>query len=141
MKSGVKVKITGQDSTVRKIRRLLPKIQHEIADALYEEAEMILGESSHEVPRATGALAASTYIESPNISGDGVSIGFGYGGPGTKINPRTGKATSSYAMIVHERTDLYHPVGKAKYLEDPVNRAIPGFPARMAARLKTRLGW
>lgn len=27
-----------------------------------------------------------------------------------------------YAMIVHERLDVFHPIGQAKYLETPVRR-------------------
>jgi hypothetical protein len=44
----------------------------------------------------------------------------GYGGNGNPINPKTGYPASSYMLAVHEDLLAFHPVGKAKFLEDPV---------------------
>jgi hypothetical protein len=43
-----------------------------------------------------------------------------------------------YALAVHERTDVYHGVGEAKFLENAVNKAKKGY-ARDLARKADRL--
>lgn len=83
-----------------------------------DEVRSIMEESLSEVPRGTGALAASAFINQDRKG----NITFGYGGANTQINPVTGESTDEYMMSVHERLDARHPIGKAKFLEDPVNR-------------------
>lgn len=82
--------------------------------ALYEEASIIFVESQMEVPVDTGRLRASGMVSPPPI----VKITYG----------------TTYALPVHERINVKHRVGKAKYLEDPFRRAIPGLLDRIAMR-------
>lgn len=87
--------------------------------ALYEEASAIFAESQLEVPVDTGRLRAS----------GGVSPPIGRTDPYVRIFYGT-----DYALPVHERINVPHTVGKAKYLEDPFRRAIPGLLDRLAMR-------
>lgn len=41
-----------------------------------------------------------------------------------------------YAIFVHERTELRHRVGKAKFLEDPFNRLLPGLSRRVRSFIR-----
>ena len=84
---------------------------------MVSEAHEIMDESVTEVPVETGALRDSAFVEE---DADGVT--FGYGGNNVQTNPITGKSTSDYMIAVHERLDVNHPVGKAKFLEDPINQ-------------------
>ena len=90
-----------------------------------EAVRAIMRESLNQVPRMTWALMASAYYEVRRRSDtanttwayEGI---MGYGGNGDPINPKTGRPVSSYMVAVHEDLKAHHPIGKAKFLEDPV---------------------
>ena len=88
-------------------------------------AQEILGESMAQVPKETYTLLMSAYYEVSRRSDTSLSTWayeaiIGYGGNGNPINPKTGYPASSYMLAVHEDLLAFHPVGKAKFLEDPV---------------------
>lgn len=89
--------------------------------AAYEEAAtQIMEEADVLVPKDTETLRESARINPPNTDpmGAGVTFGFGFGGA---INPKTGNAVNTYAVPVHERTEVFHePPTQAKYLEEPL---------------------
>lgn len=79
--------------------------------------------SLKQVPKNTMTLADSAFYEvsrRTDIASYRFSGVVGYGGNGDPVNPKTGKRASYYMVAVHERLDVVHPNGKAKYLEDPV---------------------
>ena len=85
----------------------------------------ILGNSMAEVPKDTHTLLMSAFYEVSRRSDTAASTWayeaiLGYGGNGDPINPRTGQPASTYMVDVHEDLTARHPVGKAKFLEDPV---------------------
>ena len=93
--------------------------------------EAIYNESQKQVPRDTGTLASTGFWEvqrnmaTKRYTYYGVVGYAGMAGSGAShdaVNPRTGEAASSYAMIVHEDLEASHenPEHKAKFLEDPV---------------------
>ena len=88
-------------------------------------AKEIMDESKRQVPKLTETLLASAFYEVTRRT-DTASTTWayeallGYGGNGDPINPITGKPASYYMVAVHENLNAYHPVGKAKFLEDPV---------------------
>lgn len=73
--------------------------------AVLESAEAILTESIDETPKDTGTLRRSGTVTEVVIEPKAV---ISYSTP--------------YAARQHEELDYRHEVGKAKYLEDPVNR-------------------
>lgn len=85
--------------------------------------EEIMRESKLQVPRLTETLLASAFYEvkrRADVSSWVYEALLGYGGNGDPINPTTGQRASSYMVAVHEDLEANHPVGKAKFLEDPV---------------------
>lgn len=88
--------------------------------ALVAACDEIMNESMAQVPVDTTTLMLSAFWE---VTGDyktGWNAILGYGGNGDPVNPKTGKPASSYMLAVHEDLNAYHPIGKAKFLEDPV---------------------
>lgn len=97
--------------------------------ALMQACEDILEDSMAQVPIDTSTLMLSAYWEIRGHWKTGWDAVIGYGGNGDPINPKTGKPASSYAVAVHEDLSAHHPIGKAKYLEDPVRAyAAKRFP-------------
>lgn len=93
--------------------------------ATIEGCKSILEESLNQVPSVTRTLANSAFYEVERRSDTAASTWqyegtVGYGGNGDPVNPKTGAPASSYMMAVHEDLSADHPVGKAKFLEDPV---------------------
>lgn len=66
-------------------------------------------EAKERTPVDTGTLRGSGYVDLPQDQGDRITQTFGFGG-----------AASDYALIVHERLDVNHPTGQAKFLESVV---------------------
>ena len=115
------------------LRRVLAKIEaksqemkRKAAAFLYQRAQYVMTESKREVPVKTGALASSGFVEQPDVSRGSISVTMGYGGPARE-----------YAIPVHEDLTARHTEGrKAKYLEDPVRRAVPGLARDLANAIK-----
>lgn len=98
----------------------LSKVGNGSRKALVEACEEILNESLMQVPYETGTLSNSAFYEITGSYKTGWEATIGYGGNGDPVNPLTGKPASSYMLIVHENLRAHHPLGKAKFLEDPV---------------------
>lgn len=88
------------------------------ANALYQEAELVMTASKEQVPVDTGRLRNTGYVELPKIDSDKISVEMGY--------------NTVYARRQHEELNYLHTVGKAKYLEDPLNEAKPNMPGNIA---------
>lgn len=106
---------------------------------LYLEANGIMTQSKELCPVATGALHASGYVAQPERDGDVMRVELGYGGPATKINPKTGQPTDTYAIIVHEDLEAFHKVGMAHFLSIPFNAAKPGMSGRIVRGMRSDL--
>lgn len=111
----VDFKIEGYKELEASLRRSGLNILSASKQGLYEEGEEIFAESQQEVPVDTGALKRSGYIEK---QGNSVDIGYGR----SEELGASNQTPNTYMVAVHERLDVYHPNGKAKFLEDPVNR-------------------
>ena len=84
-----------------------------------------MGKSKRLVPVDTGALRASGHVQLPVIRGKKVAVVLGYGG-----------AAAPYAVFVHEKQARHNPPTQWKYLEQPLNEAIPGMAGRLAKRIR-----
>lgn len=103
----------------------------------------ILRESLAEVPRSTHTLASTAFFEVRRRTDVGPKTYayegiVGYGRT-NKINPKTRMPVRGYMVSVHERLDIQHPIGKAKFLEDPVRRYGSRFPRTVYENLKDHL--
>lgn len=73
-------------------------------------------DSQSRIPRDTGAMASSEYIDNT-----GSIVTFGYNGDGIQ-NPKTGQSVSEYIIQQHEDLSLNHPNGgEAKFLEKAID--------------------
>jgi hypothetical protein len=100
-------------------------------DALEQTARNIMAESQLEVPRETGTLASTGFVERR-----GNKVALGYGGRHDQINPKRGYAASEYMIIVHEDLNAHHDIGKAKFLEDPLMRNIANIQKNLINTMK-----
>lgn len=114
-------KVTGLKDLIRNVEKAKKFERLAVAQAIYLEGQRIMRESVREVPVDTGRLRQSAYIQRPRIQGN-PQLMMGYG--------------TKYALPVHERLEARHETGKAKYLEDPINRAKPGYAKRVAERAR-----
>jgi hypothetical protein len=103
--------------------------------ATLDEANEIMDESQVQVPRDTETLANSAFVEQ---AGDG-TVTFGYG-KDNPYNPKRKENVEDYMIAVHERLDVNHPVGKAKFLEDPINEHAQKLENSLATKIRTFLG-
>ncbi len=133
-RSILSVKVRGLQEVGRQFNRLPEQVAKDVGKALHKEARDVLEEAAIEVPKDTKALLNSRFVTPPIRSREEVKVICGFG-TDSVINPRTHQPTSSYAVAVHERLDVDHPVGKAKFLEDPMLRRASKFEANIAAAL------
>ena len=74
-------------------------------------AKRVIGDAQQLTPVDTGALAASGTTEPAKMSGGKITATIGF--------------NTEYAAAVHERLDLNHVQGQAKYLETAVRNNTP----------------
>lgn len=131
--SNLSINISGFEKLEANLKAYMQDIPDATMDQLHEVASHIMINSQDEVPIDTKALIKSGFIVE-----EGNSIIAGYGGPNTKINPKTGILTEEYALKVHEDLSVNHPVGKAKFLEDPFNEAVQNLDELLINPLKSK---
>ena len=107
--------------TLKKIEGKLPR---NVGRALYEEALIEQKESMARTPVEFGTLRNSHETSFPSYKGDEVSVEIKVGGP-----------AAPYAVAVHERLDVHHKAGQAKFLES----TLLGSAKYMLQRIATRL--
>ena len=111
-----------------------------IGVALYEAAENIATQAKRLTPVDTGALRSSAHVTPPEINGSILTVTIGYGGPaGSGNQGDTNSVDVGYAVLVHENLTAHHPVGQAKYLEQPVLEAMRTLEAELARRAQVIL--
>lgn len=121
------------EATISKVGRGTKK-------ATVQACRDISEESLRQVPYDTGTLAASQFWDVTGHWRTGWTGTIGYGGNGNPINPKTGKPASSYMAAVHEDLTAHHPMGKAKFLEDPLRQyAADNFPRTVIQNIQQAL--
>lgn len=118
--------LRGAKAMQRKIERIAREHANRVERALRVEAELIMTQSKRDfVPVDLGVLRASGRVENVLRRGRDLEVSLVYG-----------DASAPYALIQHENPDFAHRVGSWKYLEIPLNEAIPGMNARIAAEVR-----
>lgn len=103
-------------------------------DVIEDEAYRIMYESLDEVPKSTGTLASIAEVTKTVLKPTMVSIKIGYGITTDAYNEQSKMHASKYMLKVHEDLDANHPNGgKAKFLEDPINRSRQRIYAKLKA--------
>jgi hypothetical protein len=96
-----------------------------VAQAIWEEANLIFAKSQVLVPVDTGVLRGSGGVSAPQKGTTGYFVDIFYGGP-----------AADYALYVHEIIGNYHkPPTQAKYLEQPFMEALPQIQNNISRRI------
>lgn len=123
-----------------KLEVVMSKVERGTKKATIAASQEILKESLNQVPRDTNTLAKSAFYEIQGNSNDGFTSTIGYGGNKNPQNPDTGHKASEYMIVVHEDLSAKHPIGKAKYLEDPVRQYQKRLAPNFARFIKNETG-
>ena len=122
--------LEGIESVARALAALPGQADVALAKALYEEGLRIMATSQPLVPVDTGLLRSTGAVETENTAGPEAVVKLSYGGGGQ----------APYAVYVHERVDLHHPVGQHHFLSQPFYEATAGMAERLAASIRQSLG-
>ena len=121
------VELKGVATVQRNLRSLGLRAPVAVGRALRRLGEEIMTDAKLLTPVDTGALRASGHVQGPTL-GPEVAVTLGFGGP-----------SAPYAVYVHERLDLRHPVGQAKFLEEPFKAKASQIPERIAAEMRAEV--
>ena len=124
----INLRLDGIKEMQRALEQLGPKANFALRRSLTTEAEKIMAKAKRLTPVDTGTLRATGHVQPPVVEPEQIEITLGFGGPAAR-----------YAIFVHERTELRHTVGQAKFLEQPVNEAAEGLANRLARELRREL--
>ena len=124
-KMGIRFDLNGDEQLVKALKSGKEKSPQAIAQAIWEEANMIFAKSQILVPVDTGVLRGSGGVSAPQLGSKGYFVDIFYGGP-----------AAPYALYVHEIIGNYHnPPTQAKYLEQPLMEAMDGLQSRLKGRI------
>lgn len=110
----------------RVLRELIAAVPEEMAEGMWREGERIMNDSKRMTPVDTGYLRASGYVNDPTISSDGVEVELGH--------------WANYAAPVHDRVNVQHETGTARFLEMALDEHVPGIGRRIVDRVMKRIG-
>lgn len=120
----IELELENAEAVQKAVRDLGEQGPPRLARALYAEAQEIMTKSRRLVPVDTGALRASGQVRTGHTGRDPY-VEIVYGGP-----------AAPYAIYVHERLDVNHTVGQAKFLEQPTLEQVRGMGDRLAAAIR-----
>jgi hypothetical protein len=110
---------TGESDVMRRLNKAIASIPRALAASLYAEGLEADAEMVKRIPVEYGVLRGSHYVSPPT----GTIMPRVQVGVGTK-----------YAAAVHERTEVTHDVGQAKYLSSVVDERRTGYAQRVGDR-------
>lgn len=119
------IKITGFDELHRALQKAGPLADDALKAALFEEQSAVIADAQANTPVDTGVLRASATVLPPKQTGQRIEVTAGFGG-----------AAASYAVIVHEKMGVNHPVGGAKFLENAFLARAGKMPSNVAKRVE-----
>jgi hypothetical protein len=135
-------------SDLSKLKGLSGKVEKSVGQEVRNIALDLLGEAVNEAPVKEGTLRGSG---TAHFGGHRVATGKDFdpqaegdegvkGGAGTDETSAVVAFNTVYAEAQHERTDFAHPKGgKAKYLEDPLERNRKQYERKIAEAAKKEL--
>jgi hypothetical protein len=126
IKANASFEIRGTKQVNRNLQEYADRFPEAAAVALFDQMHEIVEPDVYEsTPEKSGDLRGTIQTESSVQNGKIVSCSIVAGGD-----------NAPYAWIVHEDLDAFHPVGSAKYIERPLNRASRSFGQELGARLQ-----
>lgn len=127
-----RIEVIGHDALMSKLAQVRVQGRFILASSLKELVERIYEESQMLVPVDTGALKESGRVEQTGMTRFGSSGEWAviYGSDEV-VNPKTGRPTSEYALVVHET----HPE-QMKFIEEPAERLFSELAEIAGARFR-----
>jgi hypothetical protein len=119
--------IEGIPQVEANIAKELDRIRKELADALYEEAKIILAIAKERVPVLTGQLKNTGTVHTPVVTDKEITVRISFG-----------SEVVDWAVPVHERMYVKHVSGQSKYLESVILERMDSFSATIGAKVYTR---
>ena len=116
--------LKGLPEVLGTLKKIEGKVPRNAGRALYEEALIEQKESMARTPVEFGTLRNSHETSLPSYKGDELSVEIKVGGP-----------AAPYAVAVHERLDVSHKAGQAKFLESTLLGSAKYMLQRIAKRL------
>lgn len=157
MADSVKLELKGLEQMTARLKALATVAPKAAGAALYREGERIMTEAKGRTPVDTGALRNSGHVTLPEMTLGGIQVVLGFGGPaGIGNQGKTNDKDVGYAVYVHEDLTASHvkklskkeaakrgvefgEIGEAKFLENALLAAAPGFAERVAADAEEEL--
>lgn len=124
------IDFTGLAAAVAGLNSLPVTMGNGFKTALGSWAQDVLARSKALVPVDTGRLRETGQVMGPEMKDGSWEVHIGYGD----------RKTAWYAQIVHERLDVRHPRGQAKFLEVPINENLKQLDAALAGAIESALG-
>lgn len=125
-RDGFSVLLGGEKEAARRLMMLATEFPKTVAEELNAIAEITMTDAKERTPVEFGVLKGSGKV-AKHASARKLEARLTYG--------------TSYAVWVHERTELRHPRGgEAKFLERALNKTAATFVVDMVRRVKARLG-
>ena len=121
-----KLDIEGIDIVSKNLESKLVEVKLVLKDEIYRMGQHLRSESVKQCPVNTGRLRASATVTPVKEEGDTFYVEVGYG--------------TDYAIYVHERTELRHKVGKAKFLEDPLKENANNYKEWIRSAIRRVIG-
>ena len=108
--------VDGDQTLIANLEVYAEQMTDAVADGMRKFGGRVEGESTRRCPVETGELRSRVFNEGPLRDGDVYVQVVGYEKFGA-----TWEKGKAYAVPVHERLGVRHPVGEAKFLENAVN--------------------
>ena len=103
--------LKGANQMIQTLKRFAEKYPDQVAEALYQEAQIEATEMKKRTPVDTtanaphpGNLRNSIHVNNPERRGRTISVEIATG------------AQAPYAIFVHENPDAFHPIGQWKFM-------------------------
>ncbi len=123
MANRVTFRVTGGQAAAKNAKKFANvTAPNAVAQGVYLEGNNIMTASKRRTPVDIGALKGSGYVTLPEMHGSRILVEAGYGGP-----------AADYAVVQHEKTELRHEVGEAKFLEKSVDERAPRLASNITA--------
>jgi len=122
--------LKGANQMIQTLKRFAEKYPDQVAEALYQEAQIEATEMKKRTPVDTtanaphpGNLRNSIHVNNPERRGRTISVEIATG------------AQAPYAIFVHENPDAFHPIGQWKFMESVLDESRSHMPERIARRI------
>jgi hypothetical protein len=121
-----KFEIAGLDDLKRALQKAGDLADKALMAAMFEEQSAVITAAQEIVPVDLGTLRGSGTVLPPEQHGQRIEVTAGFGG-----------AAAKYAVIVHEKMGLHHPVGGPKFLERAFLQRAPKMASNLARRVES----